>query len=127
MPYAIPECHINLRICIADGTQYAVNHIMALVGQEYRAGLRIERIDLADPIILFLRARVLMLAYIITVICSDRGTSNQPGLLVITHGNAIGVITICRVAKQHALINHALKIFRAFSIYRSIVGIGLGW
>ena len=52
MPYAIPECHINLRICIADGTQYAVNHIMALVGQEYRAGLRIERIDLADPIIL---------------------------------------------------------------------------
>ena len=90
-------------------------------GQQHRACLGIQRLDLPDTVVLLVRPGKFMAADAIGVVGMNRSGSDQAGLRVFTHAQTVDVITGLRVTYEHALLEHASKIIRRALIDRGIV------
>jgi hypothetical protein len=73
------------------------------VGEQDRAGLRVERLDLAHAVVFLVRAGEFVLADAVAVVVGDRGGGDQAGLGVFAHDQAVGVVAGLRVADQDAV------------------------
>ena len=63
------------------------------VSQQYRAGLRIDGINLINAVVFFYRAGEFVFANPVSVVIGYRRASHQAGLLVFAHNQAVSVIT----------------------------------
>ena len=93
-------------------------------GEQHRTRLRIERLDLADPIIFLGRPGELVPANTVGVVCTDRRSCNQAGLDMLSHFQSIHVITGQRVTSEHTGIQHMAEIVGGTAI--DLRGIRIG-
>ena len=101
---------INIRNTFCGRHQHGVDLLLRLIGQQHRAGLRVQGLDLANPVVFLVRAGKLMLANPVTVIGSDRCSSHQAGLTVLPHNHTIDVVTGDIITHQYALPQHLLQV-----------------
>jgi hypothetical protein len=87
-----------------------------LVGQEDRAGVGIESVDMTGPIVLLDGPRVLVLLDQVGLVLVDARTGDQPRLDVVTHSLAIEVESRRVIAHEDAVAHQPLQVFSAFRI-----------
>jgi hypothetical protein len=76
------------------------------IGEQHRAGLGVQRLDLAHAVVFLVGARELVLADAVAVVVGHARRSHDAGLHMLAHGQAIGVVAGCVVAQQDAGIKH---------------------
>ncbi len=112
---------INVGVTSCNLCKDGIDFRIRFAGQQHRASLGIQRLDLPDTVVLFVRAGKFVTADAIGVVGLNRGGSNQAGLRVFTHAQTVDVITGSRVTHEHTLLEHASKIFRRTHIHRRVV------
>ena len=95
------------------------------IRQEHRAGLRRERLDLADAVVLLVGAGEFVLANAVAVVVGDRRGGDDAGLDMLAQGQPIGVIARRRIADQDAVGDQAAEIVGRFGVDRGGVRIGI--
>jgi hypothetical protein len=81
-PECVSDTIIGLQVDVRHASRHAleqgINIRLRLIGQQYRAGLGIQSLYLAYPVILLVRAGEFMLANPVTVIGGYRSRGDQP-------------------------------------------------
>ena len=113
--YAVGD-DIGYWLAIRRCSDQCINDGGLRVGQQHRAGLCVERFDLANAIVFLVRAREFVLADAVGVVIGDRGGSNEPGLHMLPHDHPVGVEAWRRVAHQHASRDHVVQVCRGTGI-----------
>ncbi len=124
MPHAVIGGEIVERGFGHDPPGQRVHGGIVPVGQKYRTGLGIQRIDLAHPIRFLVGACVLVLADAVAEIVVHRGGGHQADLFVIPHDQAVQVIHGPILADQDPGIDHLRQIPGTLGIDGIVVGIG---
>ena len=81
MPHAIPGRKINLRLAGGLFRDECVQGADGGIGQEYRAGLRVQRLDVPHAVVLLVHARLLVLPDDAALVFLATGGGDQAGLL----------------------------------------------
>ena len=93
------------------------------IGQHDRAGLRVDRLDLAHAVVFLRRRRQLVLADAVLGIGRNRRDRGEAGLDAIAPGQPVGVIAGLVVAHEHAGGDHAPKILGGLGVDRAVMRI----
>ena len=96
------EFGIGIRRAGRRRSQDGVDLGRGRVGQQHRAGLGVERVDLAHAVVFLVGAGELVLADAVGVVVRHRSGGHDAGLAVAAHHDAVGVVAGRRVAHQHA-------------------------
>ena len=95
----------------------ALGFIAVRVGKQRRAGLGIERFNLAHAVVFLVRPREFMLADAVAVVMRHRCGDDQPRLRVLAHHQPVGVITRFALADQDTVVDQPAEIFRRLGIH----------
>ena len=115
--------HVDLGFARGHLRQQCIDILAGLVGQQYRSGLGVQRLDLSDPVILLVRPGKLVPAYPVAVIVSHRGNRHQARLGVLAHHQPVDVVAVPAVALQYAFIQHVREILGRLAVDRRVMGI----
>ena len=108
MAHAVVRGDVDRGVVGRSALQYCVDLRRGRISQHHRAGLRIDRFDLADPIVFLGDGGQLMLADAIAGVGGDRRDRREAGLDVAAPGQAVDIVTRRFVAAQNAGADHAL-------------------
>ena len=126
MPHAPVGCDVGVGRAGRGLPKKIVDLGRGRVGHHDRTGLRIQRLDLVHAIVLFVRLGELVLADAIGVVRRDRRGCHQAGLHMAAHDQPIGVVARLTVTREHAICDHAPKIFCGFGVNLGRVRVGAG-
>ena len=104
--------------------EYAVDGCIGSVDQEYRSGLRVQCLDLADPVVFLHGPGELVLLDAAPIVGLDGSGGHQPGLDVLIHRQPIGVVAGMRITYQNALRDHVRQILRRFRVHLWCIRVG---
>ena len=122
--HAVVRGDINFRLAGRCLGQNSVDSRCVRIAAHHRTGLGIDSLDLPDAIIFFCWRRQLVLANTVDCIGFERGDGGEAGLDAVAPGEPIDVITRLAVARQNAIINHAVEILSRFGVDGLVVRIG---
>ncbi len=97
------------------------------IGQEDRSGVGVERLDVAGPIVLLLRPRVLVLLDQIGLVLVDARPGHETGLDVVAHPLPVEIERRPFLADEHPVVLELLQILRALGIDRGRVEVDPGF
>jgi hypothetical protein len=106
---AVLRRHIGNRHALGGECDQALGRRAVRVGEQHRPGLRIERLDLAYPVVFLVRPGELVLADAVALVGGDRSSSDQPGLDVLAHDQPIGVVAWVRITAKHPAVDQATE------------------
>ena len=126
MAHAVIGSDVDDRRAGGGALEQGVDRRRRRIGEHHRAGLRVDRLDLAHAVVLLGRRRVLVLADAILRVSGDRGDRREAGFDVAAPGQPVDVVAGLVVANENAGGDHAAQIFRRLGIDRAGIGIGRG-
>ena len=110
--HAVVGGDVDLRLAGGGLRQHGVDLRRVRVADHHRAGLRIDRLDLAHAVVFLHRRGQLVLADAVGGVVGERGDGGEAGLRAAAPGQPVDVIAGLGVAYQHAAVDHALRDFR---------------
>ncbi len=103
--------------------QHGVDRGRVGIGDHHRPGLRVDRLDLADAVVLLDRRGQLVLADAVGLVVGDRGRGGKPGLHPVAPGQPIDVVAGPGIAHEHAGRDHPLQVVRGLGVDGTVVGV----
>ena len=94
------------------------------IGHHDRAGLGVERLDLAHPVGLLDGRSELVPAHSAVLVAGDGRDAGEPRLPQALPHRAVGIVVRAGVTQHHALGDHAGQVLRRLGVDRVAVGIG---
>jgi hypothetical protein len=123
----IPVMFINIRRFGRLAGHQLVNRPLCAINQKHRAGLRVERLDVANAVVLLVGpGQLVFLDDPVEVILATRGR-DQPNLAVPPHDLAVEVETGLRVLPESALGDKSPEILFSLRIDFGRVKVRGGW
>ncbi len=126
MAHAVVGGDVHLGRTRGGFRQHGVDVGSRRIGDHDRAGLRVDGLDLMDPVVFLDRGRELMLADAVGGVIGERSRHREPGLGAVAPGQPVNVIARLGIADHDAGRDHALEIFGRLGIDRRIVRIDRG-
>ena len=124
--HAVVGGGVNVGRALGRACQQGIDLRGGGIGQHDRAGLRIDRLDLANAVVFLDGGRVLVLADTVAVVVGNGGDCGKPGLRAVAPGQAVDVIAGLGVADQNAGRGHALEVFGRLGVDGAIIGVDGG-
>ena len=131
MAHAAVGGDIDLGRARSGPRHHGVDRRRGRIAHHHRPGLGVDRLDLADAVVLLERGGVLVLADPVGGVIGERGDAGEPGLLKhasavarIAAAQSVDIIARFRVADHDASRNHAREIFGRLVVDSAIVGVG---
>ena len=106
-----------------DAREHGVHVRGGGIAHHHRAGLGVDRLDLADTVVLFHGGRVLVLADSVGRVISNRSDRGKAGLSAVAPGLPVDVVAGLGVADQHAGRDHPVDVLGCLGVDGAIVGI----
>ena len=122
--HAVIGGDVERRRGVRSAREHGVDLRRRRIAEHDRAGLRIDRFDLAHAVVFLGRRRVLVPADAIAGVVGERCDRCKPGRNVAAPGHPIDVVAGLGVADQHAGGDHGFKVLGGLGIDRGIVGVG---
>jgi hypothetical protein len=124
VPNAVIGGDVECRRGVRSAREHGVDLRRRRVAEHDRPGLRVDRFDLAHPVVFLGRRGVLVAADAIAGVVGERCHRGEPGRNVAAPGRAVDVIARLGVANEHAGRDHGFEALGGLGIDRAIVGIG---
>ena len=124
--HAVVGGDVDLRRAGGRLRQQRVDRRRVRVADHHRAGLRVDRLDLADAVVFLHRRRQLVLADAVGGVVGERGGGGEAGLRAAAPSEPVDVIAGLGVARQDAVGDHLCEILGRLGVDRAIVGVGRG-
>ena len=124
MLHAIVGGDIHLRRRLRNLVHDRIHRGGAAIGQKHRAGLGVQRLNLAHAVVFLVGAGEFVLADAVAVVIGNRGRSHDAGLAVRPHHQPVDIIVSPGVALEHAVPEHPVKILPAPGVHRRTVRVG---
>ena len=115
---------VGVRCARRGGGNEGVDFGRGRVDQQHRTGLGVERVDLAHAVVFLVRTGEFVFADAVGVVIGHARGGDQPGLAVLAHDDAVGVVSCRGVARQHAGVNHRLQVFGGLGVDRGRIRVG---
>ncbi len=116
VPHAVRRGEIHIRLLGCFFASEFVKGRLGAVGQEYRAGLGIQRLNVPDAVILFVGPREFVFLDDVLQIFLATGRGHQAHLRMLDHDLAIEIKAGRRVLSQRALRDQLLEILAALGV-----------
>ena len=123
MAHAVIGGNVDSRLAGGGARQHGIDLRRRRISQHDRAGLGIDRFDLADAIVFLGDRRQFVLADAIAGVSGDRRHRGKAGLHMTAPSQPVHIVTRLVVAAQDAGADHALQILGGFGIDRGVIGI----
>ena len=117
--------HGHVRIALGGALQQPVDLRGVRIGHHHRAGLGVERLDLAHAVGFLGRRGEFVPADAPVLVTGERHHAGEAGLAPALPGGAIGVVVLARITHDDALGDHALEVLGGFRIDGVRGGIGI--
>jgi hypothetical protein len=123
MAHAVVGGDVHRRLGGRGLGEHGVDVGRGRIGDHHRAGLGVDRLDLAHAVVLLHRGGQLVLADAVGAIVRDRCGRGEAGLHAIAPGQAIDIIERQRIADQHAGLDRALQVLGRLLVDRAAIGV----
>ena len=119
--HAVVRGDVDRRSCRGGAREQGVDRRRRRIGQHDRAGLRVDRLDLAHAVVFLHRRRQLVLADAVLGVSRNRRDRREAGLDAAAPGQAVGVVAGLVVAHERAVGDHAAKILAGLGVDGAVV------
>ena len=124
VPHAVIGGDVECRIAGRGAREHGVDLRRRRVAEHDRAGLRVDRFDLAHPVVFLGRRGVLVAADAIAGVVGERRDRRKPGRNVAAPGRPVDVVARLGIADEHAGGDHGFEVLGGLGIDRAIVRVG---
>ena len=121
--HAVVGCDIDCGSFRSGAGEQRVDRWRLRIGEHDRAGLRVDRLDLAHAVVFLHRRRQLVLADAVLGVGAERGHRGEAGLDAVAPRQPVDVVAGRLVAHEHAGVDHAPKIFAGLRVDRGVMKI----
>ncbi len=123
MAHAVIGGDVDIRCAGACLRQQRIDLRRGRIAHHHRPGLRVDRLDLADAVVLLHRRGQLVLADPVGGVVGERGDRGEAGLHAAVPGQPVDVVGGLGVADQRAGLDHVVEILPRLGVDRLVVRI----